>query len=69
MSTLVITEGVAWMWHYHISKEETSTRGLCGAPTMRTAMRMSAWKVPFGEHFPKRPTWCHKCDAMKEKSE
>lgn len=66
--TLMITEGIAGVWHYHVSNEATSTRGLCGAPTMRTAMRIDSWKVPFGEHFSKRPTWCAKCDAMKEKA-
>jgi hypothetical protein len=54
------------MWHYHLSDPDKTTRGLCGAKTMRTAMPLSDWKVPFGEHFPKRPTWCATCDAKKE---
>lgn len=66
MADLEITEGLSGLWHYHLSDSGSLHRGLCGAPTMRTAMRLSSWKVQFGEHFVKRPTWCAKCDAMKE---
>ncbi len=60
---LVITEGIAGMWHYHLSEAHRKTRSLCGARTMHTAMPLQDWNVPFGEHFPKRPTWCEKCDV------
>lgn len=66
---LVITEGVSGLWHYHLSDEEKKTRGLCGAQTMHTAMRLADWKVPFGEHFPKRPTWCAACDRLRNAKE
>lgn len=60
---LVVTEGISSMWHYHLSTADKRTRGLCGAQTMRTEIPLLDWKVPFGEHFPKRPTWCAKCSA------
>lgn len=59
-----ITEGVAGYWHYHLSEADNFTRGLCGAPTMTTSMKLSHWRKKFGEHFPKRPTWCDKCEAI-----
>ncbi|MET3371974.1 hypothetical protein ABIC89_001015 [Variovorax boronicumulans] len=58
---LAITEGISGLWHYHLSDEAKKMRGLCGAQTMHTAMPLTAWKVPFGENFPKRPTWCEAC--------
>lgn len=60
----VITEGIIGYWHYHLSEPGKTTRGLCGARTMHTAMHRSAWRVPFGQHFPKRPTWCEKCESL-----
>jgi hypothetical protein len=60
---LVVTEGIGGVWHYHLSEAHRMTRGMCDARTMHTAIPLDAWKVPFGEHFPKRPTWCEKCDA------
>lgn len=62
MAEPIITEGVAGLWHYHLSNPQSSATALCGAAVMRTDMPLSAWKVPFGEHFPKRPTWCKACD-------
>jgi hypothetical protein len=61
---MVITEGVSGLWHYHLSKEDEKTRGLCGARVMTTSILLKDWKVPFGAHFPKRPTWCKECDRM-----
>jgi hypothetical protein len=61
----VVTEGVSGMWHYHISEtEKTLSRGLCGAKTMYTAIPLEHWKMQFGEHFPKRPTWCAECEKL-----
>lgn len=62
---LVVSEGIAGYWHYHISEPGKTTRGLCGAKTMHTSINIRDWRVPFGEHFPKRPTWCHECEAMR----
>lgn len=61
-----ITEGVSGMHHYHFSIAGSETRGLCGARTMRTSIPIDAWRVPFGEHFPKRPTWCSACEVVRE---
>lgn len=63
--SIVITEGISGLWHYHLSEEARKTRALCGAQTMHTAMPIADWKVPFGEHFPKRPTWCALCDQQR----
>ena len=65
---LVVTEGISGMWHYHLRHAATTTRALCGAQTMHTAIRLSDWKVPFGEHFPKRPTWCAKCEQVNQEN-
>lgn len=62
--THVVTEGVESVWSYHISKPERRARGLCGAQTMYTAIPVEHWKMQFGEHFPKRPTWCIKCEEL-----
>jgi len=65
-SPLIITEGSSGLWHYHLSGELTFFRGLCGKETMQTAMPLSTWRVPFGEHFTKRPTFCTECDELFE---
>jgi hypothetical protein len=62
--TYVITEGVSGMYHYHVSEHQHSGRSLCGAATMNTGMRLQDWGVPFGDHFPKRPTWCAICAQL-----
>lgn len=67
MSATVITEGISGLWHYHLSAPGKTTRGLCGAQTMHTSIKRSDWAVPFGEHFPKKPTWCEKCAALDMK--
>lgn len=62
-TTFAITEGVSGLWHYHLSKPDTKHLSLCMRPTMPTRMKAPAdWKKPFGEHFPKRPTWCEICE-------
>lgn len=38
MSDLKITEGIAGIWHYHLSLLNHTTRSLCGAQTMRTSI-------------------------------
>jgi hypothetical protein len=62
-----ITEGIAGLWHYHWSHDDAPTKALCGASVMATELPLTAWKVPFGEHFPKRPTYCEKCDVLRTK--
>lgn len=64
MSERRISEGISGYWHYHLSDVPFSTKALCGAQTMTTEIPLSGWRVPFGEHFPKRPTWCDKCESL-----
>ena len=67
---MIITEGISSVWHYHLSYDGKHTKALCGADTMSTAMTLDMWGMPFGEHFPKRPTWCRKCHEISmEKKE
>lgn len=68
MKQLRITEGISGVWHYHLSEvtERPPTTALCGARVMATAMTLDQWAVPFGEHFPKRPTWCKECEKRRE---
>jgi hypothetical protein len=64
---LRITEGIAGYWHYHFSRaDDTPTKSLCGKPVMYTSIPLDQWRVPFGEHFPKRPTWCDDCEQMRK---
>jgi hypothetical protein len=61
---LKITEGIAGLWHYHLSDASKPYRGLCGAQVMHTAIMLQDWRVPFGEHFPKKPSWCAECERL-----
>jgi hypothetical protein len=65
VTDLEISEGISGVWHYHLSPKGKATRGLCGARTMHTSIPLTGWKEPFGEHFPKRPTWCEECDIKQ----
>jgi hypothetical protein len=60
----IVTEGISGMWHYHLSKPAKFTRGLCGAQTMQTAIELADFGKSFGDHFPKKPTWCSKCKQL-----
>jgi hypothetical protein len=64
VNKLIVTEGISGMWHYHLSDPKTFTRGLCGAQTMKTAIEAADFCKSFGDHFPKRPTWCAKCQQL-----
>lgn len=59
-----VTEGILGYWHYHLSPEESPYVALCGAKVMHTSIDVRSWGVPFGEHFPKRPTWCDECEKL-----
>ncbi len=64
----IVTEGISGMWHYHVSIEGPAFyRSLCGAQVMRTMIPIAHWGMQFGEHFPKRPTWCKTCAELKDK--
>mgnify|MGYP001577341219 CR=1 FL=1 len=58
-----VTEGISGLWHYHLRRDGVTT-ALCGATVMPTEIKVSDWGVPFGKHFPKRPTWCKKCEQI-----
>lgn len=60
-----VTEGILGYWHYHLSTDDSPYIALCGAKVMGTEIQLKDWGVPFGEHFPKRPTWCKECVALK----
>lgn len=64
MNNRIVTEGISGMWHYHLSDPKTFTRGLCGAKTMKTAIEAVDFGKSFGDHFPKRPTWCATCHEL-----
>jgi hypothetical protein len=65
-----VTEGVSGLWHYHLSEDDSKTKALCGATVMNTSTRLEDWGLAYGEHFPKRPTYCKECDLlMRESSE
>ena len=61
-----VTEGTYGMWHYHISVSEDKkfTRSLCGKPAMITSIELSGFGKPFGDQFPKKPTWCAECAKL-----
>ena len=63
---LVITGAFSGLWHYHLSEEGKTTRSLCGAWVVTTSIRLADWKVLFGAHFPKRPTWCAECEKKRD---
>ena len=60
---LVVTEGSTGYWHYHLSRRASIMRGLCGAPTLPTAIPVSAWGAK-EEGLPKPPKYCEKCAAL-----
>jgi hypothetical protein len=63
MDVIVITEGVAGYYHYHLSLKEKTSKGFCGALTMPTAIPLSEWGKPGGEHLAKKYTYCKECSA------
>lgn len=66
VADLIITEGISGMWHYHLSREDNFTRGLCGAWVMRTAIPREGWmRATHGDHMPKRMTWCKTCEEKR----
>ena len=60
-----VTEGISGMWHYHLSNDNMPNMALCGARVMPTSIKFKDWGLPFGDHFPKKPTYCQKCDSLK----
>jgi hypothetical protein len=56
----VITEGIAGVWHYHISKKENPIVALCGAKVMHTYLSFDAWGVK--GHLNEQ--YCERCMAL-----
>lgn len=61
---LTITESTHGIWDYHLSRRGNIMRGLCGTPTMPTAMPLSAWGEQPTEKLPRSPTYCEKCSRL-----
>ena len=59
---LVVTEGIESRWRYHLSNAKGTTRSLCGAKTMHTAMQLSAWGTV--SHLNER--YCPQCAHQAE---
>ena len=60
-----VTEGILGFWHYHLSNDDSPSKALCGAKVMATSMDLKQWGIPFGEHFPIKPTFCKSCELAK----
>lgn len=58
-----VSEGISGTWFYHLSEDEHSIRGLCGAKTMRTEVPLSAWG--YRGHLNER--WCEKCKEIADR--
>lgn len=58
---LTVTESTHGIWDYHLSRRANIMRALCGAPTMPTAIPVSAWGEQPDEKLPKRPVYCEAC--------
>lgn|GEM_PF-6985641 len=61
---LTVTESTHGIWDYHLSRRANIMRALCGAPTMPTAMPVSAWGDQPEENLPRRPTYCEACARL-----
>lgn len=63
----VVTEGISGLWHYHLSTRDKPHTSLCGRQVMGTSMPLTDWQKPFGQHFPKHPTWCAECHQQYQR--
>lgn len=66
--TYVVTEGVSGVY-LSASTPGSYVRGLCGVPTMQTAIPLNQWGVPGGEHLAKRYTYCKECQRLAAEPE
>jgi hypothetical protein len=57
---LIVTEGIAGTWFYHLSEPKRFSRGLCMANTMRTAVPISAW----GHRSHLNERYCKRCEGL-----
>jgi len=60
----VVSEVSHGFWEYHLSRRNNILRALCGAPTMPTAMPLSAWGSQVEEGLPRRPVYCEACASI-----
>jgi hypothetical protein len=61
---VLITEGIAGRWHYHL-REAGKLIGpaLCGAEVMHTSIPLTYWnKTPKNYHLPEK--WCEECATL-----
>lgn len=61
---VVVTESSHGIWDYHLSRRTNIMRALCGAPTMPTAIPVSAWGAKAEENLPRQPVYCEKCAQL-----
>lgn len=55
---LIVTEGIAGVWSYHLSLADKFTVSLCGRQTMKTGLPLSAWGIK-SKHIPE--SYCRVC--------
>lgn len=54
---LIISEGIASVWFFHLSERQTPTRALCGAQTFATLIPLRTW----GQRGHLNERYCTKC--------
>lgn len=64
MKEPIITEGIAGMWHYHLSDPDKPGVSLCGKPTMRSNMPLSMWGTKGNKEL--REYYCEKCASLRQ---
>ena len=55
---MVIVEGVAGCWHYHIAPADRTAQAYCGAVTMSTHVAWNSWGYK-PKHIPH--SYCKEC--------
>ena len=60
-----ICEGISGMWHYHLHRNGTPEKALCGARTMSTSLPMSTWGHK-SDHIPE--SYCEECEKMYQEN-
>ena len=64
MEDLVVTEGIAGVWFYHLSHWKTYTTSLCGRDTMMSPVNLKNWGKS-GSNTPDK--WCKECEKLAGK--
>lgn len=63
MTDLIVTEGTAGTYHYHLSHSDKFTRALCGKQTMKTGLAIAQWGTR-SKHLGE--TYCKRCTERAE---